>query len=121
MALESPSETNRRPAGSVEGPALVVAAADTADRDGVVGLIGQAGGTVTGLVELTDAVGDPARADQLRELTSQLLPVGAQLAGLWRKRERRVVARHNIAIGGKARRLLFRALAAHETGAKAIP
>ena len=59
--------------------ALVVAGADTADRDGVVGLIGQAGGTVTGLVELTDAVGDPARADQLRELTSQLLPVGAQL------------------------------------------
>ena len=44
-----------------------------------MGLIGQAGGTVTGLVELTDAVGDPARADQLRELTSQLLPVGAQL------------------------------------------
>ena len=59
--------------------ALVVAGADNADRDGVVGLIGQAGGTVTGLVELTDAVGDPARADQLRELTSQLLPVGAQL------------------------------------------
>ena len=59
--------------------ALVVAGADTADRDGVVGLIGQAGGTVTGLVELTDAVGDPARADQLRELTSQLLPVGAKL------------------------------------------
>ena len=57
--------------------ALVVAGTDTADRDGVVGLIGQAGGTVTGLVELTDAVGDPARADQLRELTSQLLPAGA--------------------------------------------
>jgi CelD/BcsL family acetyltransferase involved in cellulose biosynthesis len=35
-------------------------------------------------------------------------------------RERRVVARHNIAIGGKARRLLFRALAAHESGAKEI-
>jgi outer membrane murein-binding lipoprotein Lpp len=67
--------------GLLEGQtvALVVAGADTADRDGVVGLIGQAGGTVTGVVELTDAVGDPARADQLRELTSQLLPVGAQL------------------------------------------
>ena len=34
-------------------------------------------------------------------------------------RERRVVARHNIAIGGKARRLLFRALAAREAGAGA--
>ena len=31
-------------------------------------------------------------------------------------RERRVVARHNIAIGGKARRLLFNALARRETG-----
>ena len=34
-------------------------------------------------------------------------------------RERRVVARHNLAIGGKARRLLFRALAAREAGAGA--
>ena len=59
--------------------ALVVAGADTQDRDAVTGLIEQAGGTVTGQVELTDAVGDPARADQLRELTSQLLPTGAQL------------------------------------------
>ena len=59
--------------------ALVVAGADAQDRDAVAGLIGQAGGTVTGQVELTDAVGDPARADQLRELTSQLLPTGAQL------------------------------------------
>jgi len=31
-------------------------------------------------------------------------------------RERRTVARHNIAIGGRTRRLLFRALAARETG-----
>ena len=59
--------------------ALVVAGADAQDRDAVIGLIEQAGGTVTGQVELTDAVGDPARADQLRELTSQLLPTGAQL------------------------------------------
>jgi CelD/BcsL family acetyltransferase involved in cellulose biosynthesis len=35
-------------------------------------------------------------------------------------RERRTVARHNIAIGGKARRLLFRALAARESGSKEI-
>jgi len=33
-------------------------------------------------------------------------------------RQRRTVARHNVAIGGKARRLLFRALAARETGPK---
>jgi hypothetical protein len=30
-------------------------------------------------VALTPAVGDPARGDQLRELTAQLLPTGAQL------------------------------------------
>lgn len=35
-------------------------------------------------------------------------------------RERRTVARHNVAIGGKARRLLFRALAAREAGSKGI-
>jgi CelD/BcsL family acetyltransferase involved in cellulose biosynthesis len=35
-------------------------------------------------------------------------------------RERRTVARHNIAIGGKARRLLFRVVAASETGSKGI-
>jgi outer membrane murein-binding lipoprotein Lpp len=59
--------------------ALVVAGADPQDRDAVAGLVQQAGATVTGQLVLTDAVGDPARADQLRELTSQLLPTGAQL------------------------------------------
>jgi len=59
--------------------ALVVAGADAQDRDAVAGLIQQAGATVTGRLELTDAIGDPARGDQLRELTSQLLPAGAQL------------------------------------------
>lgn len=59
--------------------ALVVAGADAQDRNAVTGLLEQAGATVTGQLELTDAVGDPARADQLRELTSQLLPAGAQL------------------------------------------
>ena len=58
---------------------LVTAGADPADRDAVATLIGQAGGTVTGEVALTPAVGDPARADQLRELTAGLLPAGAQL------------------------------------------
>lgn len=53
--------------------------ADAADRDALRQLITQAGGTVTGELDLTDAVSDPARADQLRELTTRLLPAGAQL------------------------------------------
>ncbi|WP_433559188.1 copper transporter [Pseudonocardia xinjiangensis] len=58
---------------------LVTAGADQGDRDAVRALLDPAGATVTGEIALTDAVGDPARADQLRELTSQLLPTGAQL------------------------------------------
>jgi outer membrane murein-binding lipoprotein Lpp len=58
---------------------VVAAGADAQDRAAVATLVGQAGGAVTGQLELTEAIGDPARADQLRELTSQLLPAGAQL------------------------------------------
>jgi hypothetical protein len=58
---------------------LVTTGADPADRDAVVALLQQAGATVGGEVALTPAVGDPARGDQLRELTAQLLPTGAQL------------------------------------------
>jgi outer membrane murein-binding lipoprotein Lpp len=58
---------------------VVAAGADAQDRAAVATLIGQAGGAVTGQLELTEAISDPARADQLRELTSQLLPAGAQL------------------------------------------
>ncbi|OZM75555.1 copper transporter [Pseudonocardia sp. MH-G8] len=58
---------------------LVTSGADAADREAVLQLLAQAGATATGEVALTPAVGDPARADQLRELTSQLLPTGAQL------------------------------------------
>jgi hypothetical protein len=58
---------------------LVTSGADAADRDAVLALLGEAGATAGGEVALTPAVGDPARADQLRELTSQLLPTGAQL------------------------------------------
>ena len=58
---------------------LVAAGADAQDRDAVAGLLQEAGASVTGRVDLTDAVGDPARADQLRELASRLLPAGAQL------------------------------------------
>ncbi|HEY2204158.1 MAG TPA: copper transporter [Pseudonocardia sp.] len=60
--------------------ALVVAGgADPAARDSVRQLLGAAGATVTTEVGLTDAVTDPARADQLRDLTTRLLPSGAQL------------------------------------------
>jgi Copper transport outer membrane protein, MctB len=67
--------------GALQGQTvtLVTAGADVADRTALVALLGQAGATVTGEVALTDAVGDPARADQLRQLTAQLLPAGAQL------------------------------------------
>jgi hypothetical protein len=58
---------------------LVTSAADAADRDAVLALLQQAGASVGGEVALTPAVGDPARADQLRELTAELLPTGAQL------------------------------------------
>ncbi len=59
--------------------AFVSVGADPADRDALGKLLGDAGATVSGELALTPAVGDPARADQLRELTSQLLPTGAQL------------------------------------------
>lgn len=58
---------------------LVTSGADPSDRDAVVALLQQAGATVGGEVALTPAVGDPARGDQLRELTAELLPTGAQL------------------------------------------
>jgi copper transport outer membrane protein MctB len=58
---------------------LVTSGADPADRDAVLALLQQAGATVGGEVALTPAVGDPARGDQLRELTAELLPAGAQL------------------------------------------
>jgi hypothetical protein len=50
-----------------------------ADRDAVRQLIAQAGGTLTGELALTDAVTDPARADAARDLSTRLLPSGAQL------------------------------------------
>ena len=59
--------------------ALVTSGADGPTHDAVVGLLQQAGATVTGTVALTPAVTDPARADQLRQLTGTLLPAGAQL------------------------------------------
>jgi outer membrane murein-binding lipoprotein Lpp len=59
--------------------AIVSAGADGPTRDGLVALLKAAGANVSGAVTLTPAVTDPARADQLRQLTGTLLPAGAQL------------------------------------------
>ncbi|MDQ3885627.1 MAG: copper transporter [Actinomycetota bacterium] len=53
--------------------------ANPVDRDGLIALLRSAGATVTGEVQLTDAFTDPARSDQLIELTTRLLPAGTQL------------------------------------------
>lgn len=58
---------------------LVTSGADDTDVAALRDLITAAGGTPNGQLALTPAVGDPARADQLRELTASLLPTGAQL------------------------------------------
>ncbi|RZS29527.1 copper transport outer membrane protein MctB [Herbihabitans rhizosphaerae] len=50
-----------------------------ADRDAIKNLITASGATVTAEVQLTDAFGDPARADQLRDVVTRLVPAGAQL------------------------------------------
>ncbi|MEU6701702.1 copper transporter [Pseudonocardia sp. NPDC046786] len=61
-------------------PVTVVAlGADPADTRAVAELVAAAGGTVAAEVVLTPAVTDPARADQLRDLSARLLPSGAQL------------------------------------------
>jgi outer membrane murein-binding lipoprotein Lpp len=67
--------------GLLEGSTvtLVTSGADPADRDAVLALVERSGAVLGGEVALTPAVGDPARADQLRELTSELLPTGAEL------------------------------------------
>jgi hypothetical protein len=56
---------------------ITTADADPADRDALSTLIGQAGGTVSGELQLTDAFTDPDRADQLRGLVTRLQPAGS--------------------------------------------
>ncbi|MCD2187317.1 copper transporter [Actinomycetospora soli] len=53
--------------------------ADPADLDALTGLVGQAGGRVTGTLSLTDAMLAPDRADALRTLVTRVLPAGVQL------------------------------------------
>jgi len=58
---------------------ITTADADPGDRDALSALLGSAGATVTGEMQLTDAFTDPERSDQLVELTTRLLPAGVQL------------------------------------------
>lgn len=53
--------------------------ASRSDEDAVKALLTASGATVSGEVRLTDAFSDPSRADQLRDLVTQLIPAGAQL------------------------------------------
>lgn len=68
--------------GALRGRSVVfVTTADAApaDRDALTGLLSSAGATVTGDLQLTDAFTDPARSDQLSELSTRLLPAGLRL------------------------------------------
>ncbi|HEY6424531.1 MAG TPA: copper transporter [Pseudonocardiaceae bacterium] len=72
----------RAVAGSLRGRTVVLVTtddADPADRDALGGLIRNAGGTVTGELQLTAAFTDPSRSDQLSDLTTRLLPAGLRL------------------------------------------
>lgn len=68
--------------GALQGRTVLVvttADADPSDRDALTRLVGAAGGVVTSELQLTEAFTDPAKSDQLRELTLRLLPAGVQL------------------------------------------
>lgn len=52
--------------------------AKPADRDALKQLVGQAGASVTGELQLTDSFSDPGKADQLRQVVTRLQPAGVQ-------------------------------------------
>jgi len=58
---------------------ITTADARPADRDALKALVADAGGTVTGELQLTDQFSDPRKADQLRDIVVRLLPAGVQL------------------------------------------
>lgn len=58
---------------------VTTADARPADRDALKTLIANAGGSVTGELQLTDSFSDPRKADQLRDIVVRLLPAGVQL------------------------------------------
>lgn len=49
------------------------------DRDALRTLLGDAGARVTGEVQLTEAFGDPDKADRLKDIVVRLLPAGVRL------------------------------------------
>jgi len=53
--------------------------AHPADEQALASLLAASGAQVTGQITLTSAFSDPNRADQLRDLVTQLIPAGAQL------------------------------------------
>jgi outer membrane murein-binding lipoprotein Lpp len=68
--------------GALKDRTVVLVAAPDAERadlDALTGLVGQAGGRVTGTLSLTDAMLAPDRADALRGLVTRVLPAGVQL------------------------------------------
>jgi outer membrane murein-binding lipoprotein Lpp len=68
--------------GQLTGHKVVLVVApgtDPSDRDAMRTLLAESGASLTGELDLTDAIADPARADALRDLTTRLLPAGAQL------------------------------------------
>ncbi len=68
-------------AGALDKRSVVIVTtqdARPADRDALKKLVGQAGASVTGELQLTDAFTDPAKADQLRDVVTRLQPAGAK-------------------------------------------
>jgi hypothetical protein len=68
--------------GRLSGRKVVLVVApdtDPVNRDATRQLLADSGAAVTGELDLSDAILDPARADTLRDLTTRLLPAGAQL------------------------------------------
>jgi copper transport outer membrane protein MctB len=58
---------------------ITTADARPEDRDAIKTLVGSAGGTVTGELQLTEAFANPDRADALKDIVMRLLPAGVQL------------------------------------------
>lgn len=60
---------------------IVISAPDAhqADEQAMAALLTDAGAQMTGQIKLTSAFTDPNRADQLRDLVTQMIPAGAQL------------------------------------------
>jgi hypothetical protein len=68
--------------GTLPGAQVVLITTDTADpadRDAVLSLLSRAGATVTAQIQVTSDFSDPARAEQLRQLSVQNLPTGSTL------------------------------------------